>query len=403
MDVTGDDVEFRTLNLDAAIIAALEDGLPAVAEHCVAAVTAQVPAYTDAFSGPMGKTIERAVQFSIGLFLRLADLQSQNDPSEPVKLAVEGAYELGRGEARAGRSMDALLAAYRVGARDSWRGLSSIAFDHGVTADKMARFADMVFGYIDKLSAASLSGHNDELAKSGMVRERYLERLARHLLAGDSLEDLNAAAEYATWNPPETLTVVLLPVAQARQALTQLHPSTLQVTEDLPEIDTEQNLAVLLVPEVHNREQLTRTLHGRGAVVGPTRPWDGARISYLRAIRGHALERSEPERTIDTDEHLAELVLTADGDALADLRRVALAPLAQVREASADRLLETLRSWLLNHGNRERVAAELFVHPQTVRYRLNQLREVFGDRLDDPRSILELTLAVALGESQSSD
>lgn len=390
------DPDFRALDLDAGVITALRERLPDVAERCVAAVTADVPAYADAFAGPMGKTIERAVQFSLGGFLRLAALREQTDPSEPVSLAVQGAYELGRGEARIGRSMDALLAAYRVGSRASWRELSAIAFDHGVAADTMARFADLVFAYIDKLSAASLSGHADELAKTGMVRERYLERLARHLLAGDSGEILSVAAEHATWTPPETLTAVLLPVARSRQVLTHLHPSTLQVTEDLPGIDPEQNLAALLVPDAHDRgrEQLLRTLQGRGAVVGPVRQWDSARTSYQRAIRGLALAREVPQHTIDTDRHLAELVLTADSEALADLRRVALEPLTQVREASADRLLETLRSWLLNHGQRDRVAAELFVHPQTVRYRLNQLREVFGDQLDDPQKILELTIAL---------
>ena len=34
------------------------------------------------------------------------------------------------------------------------------------------------------------------------------------------------------------------------------------------------------------------------------------------------------------------------------------------------------------------------MHPQTVRYRMGQLRELFGDRLDDPQTVLELTLAL---------
>ena len=42
------------------------------------------------------------------------------------------------------------------------------------------------------------------------------------------------------------------------------------------------------------------------------------------------------------------------------------------------------------------VAAELFVHPQTVRYRMNQIRQAYGSRLDDPRTILELTVAVGI-------
>jgi len=42
------------------------------------------------------------------------------------------------------------------------------------------------------------------------------------------------------------------------------------------------------------------------------------------------------------------------------------------------------------------VADDLFVHAQTVRYRMSQLRELFGDRLDDPESVLQLTLALAV-------
>ena len=39
-------------------------------------------------------------------------------------------------------------------------------------------------------------------------------------------------------------------------------------------------------------------------------------------------------------------------------------------------------------------AEALHVHVQTVRYRLAQLREVFGDALDDGRGRLELALAL---------
>ena len=35
------------------------------------------------------------------------------------------------------------------------------------------------------------------------------------------------------------------------------------------------------------------------------------------------------------------------------------------------------------------------MHPQTVRYRMGQLRELFGDRLTEPEGVLELVLALA--------
>jgi len=99
---------------------------------------------------------------------------------------------------------------------------------------------------------------------------------------------------------------------------------------------------------------------------------------------------------VDTDERLVELVLGADADAYRDLRTGALVPLAGVKPEVRRRLEQTLRSWLLHHGRRQMVADDLFVHAQTVRYRMSQLRELFGDRLDDPESVLQLTLALAV-------
>ena len=98
---------------------------------------------------------------------------------------------------------------------------------------------------------------------------------------------------------------------------------------------------------------------------------------------------------VDTEAHLADLVLTADPDALADLRARALAPLAGLGPEVADRLAGTLRSWLLHQGRREDVARDLHVHPQTVRYRMQQLRDLYGDKLEDPAWVLGLTLALA--------
>ena len=76
-------------------------------------------------------------------------------------------------------------------------------------------------------------------------------------------------------------------------------------------------------------------------------------------------------------------------------RRQVLAPLGELRPAVAEKLQETLRAWLLHHGRREEIAAALFVHPQTVRYRMGQLRELYGDRLEDPQFILDATIALA--------
>ena len=48
------------------------------------------------------------------------------------------------------------------------------------------------------------------------------------------------------------------------------------------------------------------------------------------------------------------------------------------------------------------VAAELHVHAQTVRYRMGQLRELYGDRLDDPAAVLELVVALSAPTADGS-
>jgi hypothetical protein len=72
----------------------------------------------------------------------------------------------------------------------------------GLPAATVARFAELVFAYIDQLSAASVAGHTDELATTGRVRARYLERLGQDLLSGASPDVLAASAERADWRPP---------------------------------------------------------------------------------------------------------------------------------------------------------------------------------------------------------
>lgn len=372
-------------HLPPAALAAMHAQLSTLADDVVATIVEEVPSYRDAFSGPMGATISSAVELALGGFLTLASRDRIDDlRSAP---AVEGSYQLGRGEARSGRTTDALLSAYRIGARVAWRELSTTAVEHGLGAEVLADFAELVFAYIDEQSAAAVAGHTDELATTGRVRQRRLERVAHHLLHDSPVDQVVAAAERADWEPPKTLTAVIVPESQVRQALTALAPGTLQAAE-APGLDER---VLLLVPDAHahRRAPLLRALAGRDAIAGPPRPWLEARASYDRALRAHAAGLED-----DTEAHLVELVLDADATARADLRDQVLAPLAGLRPGSAEKLADTLRAWLLHQGRRDEVAAALFVHPQTVRYRMGQLRELYGDRLEDPQTVLALTVAL---------
>ncbi|GAA1913838.1 helix-turn-helix domain-containing protein [Nocardioides hwasunensis] len=378
------------VDLDPRVARALRSELAEVADRAVLTIIDEVPSYAGALSGRMGEVIRNAVQLALGGFLTLA---TRPDSSAPKAPAIEGAYQLGRGEARSGRTVEALLAAYRVGARVAWRDMGDAAVGAGIEPGQLARFAELVFAYIDELSAASVAGHTDELESSGRVRQRNLDRLARALLSGAPADAVNAAAERADWEPRDALTAVVLPESQVSHALTALDPRTLQPTDEVPGLP--EGHASLLVPTAASataRRTMLRALRGTDAVVGPTVPWLEAAGSHRRTLRCVALGL---EGLVDSDEHLAALVLGADAEARADLRARVLAPLADLRPSTAEKLTDTLRSWLLHHGRRDAVAEELFVHAQTVRYRVGQLREIYGDRLEDPAFVLDATLALA--------
>ena len=65
-------------------------------------------------------------------------------------------------------------------------------------------------------------------------------------------------------------------------------------------------------------------------------------------------------------------------------------------------LLETLVAYLDNSGSVEATARTLFVHPNTVRYRLRRIAEVSGYHPADARSAYVLRLAVTLGRLMTS-
>jgi DNA-binding PucR family transcriptional regulator len=64
-------------------------------------------------------------------------------------------------------------------------------------------------------------------------------------------------------------------------------------------------------------------------------------------------------------------------------------------------LLETLDAWLRHQRHTPRIAEELHVHPQTVRYRLATLRELLGETIDTPQGRFELELALRARQGSS--
>ncbi|MGB2710118.1 MAG: helix-turn-helix domain-containing protein, partial [Conexibacter sp.] len=118
-------------------------------------------------------------------------------------------------------------------------------------------------------------------------------------------------------------------------------------------------------------------------------------LARARALLELAAEGVVPgQGLLDAREHATALLLRSDRRLTQELVRARLAPLDALAAGSRTRLTTTLAAWLAAQGRLQVVAEQLHVHPQTVRYRLAQLRELFGEALDEPASRFELELAL---------
>lgn len=303
--------------------------------------------------------------------------------------------QLGRAQFQQGRDLNGILTAYQAGARVAWAHISHEAMQVGLDTRRLSRLAETLFMLTHDISARTTDGYVREQSERGLVSHRARSELAGLLMS--TLPDRNAvllAADQAGWAVPDELAFVLLrdqddPPLTSRP---RLDPEWLVVHVG--------DVVGWLVPWVAGIEaRLQRALAEVPAVIGPPVPVTEARRSMRVARGARRLQDAGalPTTLIFVPEHIDTLLVHRNPELLAALRSRVLAPLGRMPEGSRDRLTETLTSWLRHFGSRQAVAAELHIHPQTVRYRLDQLREVFGEALDDPAQRAQLFLALVWG------
>ncbi len=301
---------------------------------------------------------------------------------------------LGHGEMRAGRSLESLLGAYRVGARVAWRRFAALGVAAGLDPQTLYLLAESIFAYIDLLSAESAEGYAEEQSaaagEAALRRRRLVRMLVRESPADPDV--VEAAAAEAGWPLPRTLGAVAI-VGDDREAVPGRLPEP-AISESIGDVVC----ALVADPDGPGRraaiEQAVAGAQAR-AGLGTTVDWTRARTSFLRAQA--AVELADPDgATVAARERAGELLLRSDPPLAAELAADWLAPLAGLTPGSRGRLTETLRVWLAEQGRLSTVAHRLEIHPQTARYRLGRLRELFGPALDDPdaRFWLEVALRV---------
>src|SRR3954452_12487768 len=376
---------------------ALRATLPDLADDIIAAIATEVPDYSRAMEGRFARGVRFGVEVALNRFVDvLAGVRPDPGPRDTY-------VQLGAGEYRAGRSLDALLAAYRVGARLAWRRFVEAGTRAGFAPEQLYDLGEAIFAYIDEISAESAAGFAEAQSEAAGESQRRRQELLRLLVQEPPAaeETVRAAAQSAGWTLPRRVAAIVVALAETPEREDEVDAAAVRLARRIgPGALGAAGVVLLPDPEGPGRRRTLETALGeQRAALGPAVAWPQVATSLRRAAAAYRLSvqgRLSPtgQSLVVAEDHLPALLLAAEPALAADLARSRLAPLDILGAGPRERLMATLRAWLDRPGQVQAVAAELEVHPQTVRYRLKQLRELFGARLEDPEARFELALAL---------
>jgi hypothetical protein len=375
--------------LPTAVADLIEPELEPMTEEILAAIARNVPEYARPLEGRFGRGVRTGVGDALSQFVALI-----RDPDAGRELSREIYAGLGREELREGRTLDSLQAAYRMGARVAWRRVSRVGREAELDSAVLSLLAEAVFAYIDELAADSVDGYAEAQAEIEGERQRRQRQLVALLVReqGADAPDLRGAAQAAGWELPGTVAAVACSERALGLVARRLPADVLATQLDetgcvlIPDPDGPGRAAVLrraaaAVPLAIGPATAPGQLHDSWALAKAT----------LRALEAGAVQADVPVRAED---HLADLLLFEGRALVSRIAARRLAPLVPLTERARERMRETALAYLCHRGNAVAMGAALHIHPQTARYRVARLHELFGEGLDDPDTRFELEIAL---------
>lgn len=267
-------------------------------------------------------------------------------------------------------------------------------------ADKAASRYAVVF-YSREIAFALAEVYARAAETRGSWDTRLEALLLDSILAGDRADEIRSRAAAAGWKATHGITVM---VGRPH------HVDEPQLVAQLREIATRANLQILIgvlsdrlaivLGSVRDVQADTRTIQ-RGFGDGPIvygRMVDSlvdASLSAQEALEGFTAAPAWPTapRPVSAAELLPERALNGDATARYALTRLVYKPLASAGHS----LLETVDVYTTSGGSLEATARQLYIHANTVRYRLKRVSEITGWDPTSPRDAYVLQVALMTG------
>jgi DNA-binding PucR family transcriptional regulator len=226
------------------------------------------------------------------------------------------------------------------------------------------------------------------------------------IVRGDAEESLLSRAAALGWDldEPATVLVGISPSDDPPTVLYEVRSRAARVNRPVLLGVQGARLIVVLAGETEGSQVLTKlsSSFGDGPVVaGPTvDSIADAHRSSAEALSGLRAVVAWPAapRPVRSADLLPERALAGDPEA----EWLLIDQIARPLEKAGGALLDTVETYLEAGGVLETCARLLFVHPNTVRYRLRKATEITGQNANLPRDALVLRIALAVGRLSRS-
>lgn len=278
----------------------------------------------------------------------------------------------------------------------------SVAEDHlpGLAEDPDERqvLRDSLLRYSREIAFAAAAVYAAAAETRGAWDARVEAAVVDGLVRGEDPQSLSSRAATLDWDPagPAQVVVGAAPSAQRDQAIAAVAEWSRRARRASMAAVHGTMLVIVLAGNSGADSELT-ALFGPGPVVrGPVGlGLAGASRSAAEAMSAFRVLPAWPgaPQLVDAADLIPERVLAGDSSAVDQLRTEVFLPLA----TSNSPLLPTLDAYLSHGGALEPAARSLFIHPNTMRYRLRRVAEITGRDPWSARDMLTLTVALMVG------
>ncbi|MGZ4616891.1 MAG: PucR family transcriptional regulator, partial [Actinomycetes bacterium] len=260
---------------------------------------------------------------------------------------------------------------------------------------------EAVLRYSREIAFAAAQVYAEAAEARGAWDARLEALVVDGLLRGEADDSLRSRAAALGWGNHDAVVVVVgqTPDAEPEAVVDEIRRAARSSHLDvLTGVQGDRLVAILggATDPVRATRHLVAQFGAGPVVIGPTVPdLLAADHSAAAALAGLLAARAWPEapRPVLADDLLPERALAGDDTARRRLVDEVYRPLVE----SGSALVETLAAYLEQTGSLEATARILFVHPNTVRYRLRRVSEISGYAPSDPRHAFTLRLALVLG------